>query len=206
VKRFATYPYIGSNYGKNKKILFIGLDIGQDEGEKNNSILSFNEKRNRLEKELVKKYNAHISGLMMTTIYLLKDKNKEYSVFWNNVKSEKSMQSAIKKWGNFNNNPVTLTTFTNIYKYVKIGRKKRQNGKDRKFIKKDLELELLIDEINILQPDYIILQTKSENERKRFSKIIPRISKQTKVYFIPHPSWWVTRNPQKYIKYLEKVN
>ncbi len=60
--KFATYPYIGSEYGKRTKVLFIGLDIGKDE--KRGAILGFMEKREVVEglDSNRKKMNPHIAG------------------------------------------------------------------------------------------------------------------------------------------------
>jgi hypothetical protein len=210
-KRFATYPYIGSNYGK-YKILFIGLDIGSDHGSIKNSILSFSDKRSELEESVRKnnqhmKYNPHISGLMITTIYLLKNKNKKYNDFWNKINNEKSMVTAVKKWIDLDNNPVSLTSLTNIHKFVTINRTNKLGNEDRKFINKDIEKKLLIDEINIFKPKYIILQSSDIYYRKLLDEIISEILAKTKIYIIPHPSARnFPKNPQKYIEKLEKIN
>src|SRR3989344_5685760 len=69
--KFASYPNVGSSYGKDKhkRVLFVGLDIGRDESR--GSILDFETKRKVVEglHTDTKKMNRHISGLYTTTLF-----------------------------------------------------------------------------------------------------------------------------------------
>ena len=67
--RFATFPFIGSNYGKAKKILFVGLDVGADPG----GIRTFEEARHAVEDVALEYHNKHIAGTYMHALYFLRE-------------------------------------------------------------------------------------------------------------------------------------
>ena len=112
------------------------------------------------------------------------------------------MQSMINKSEKFESLPISLVAYTNLFKFVTLGRKNRLGGKDRKFINKEKEYKLLIDEINILKPKTIIFQS-----IKSFKYFLDNYRDELKVktiYVGPHPSWHGTKIPKEYLKEIEK--
>lgn len=192
--KFATYPYIGSAYGKKIKILFIGLDIGRDE--KIGSILGFKEKRERVEglNNNIKEMNPHISGTYISIIYLFK-KN------WMMIKNTRSYKVGIEKFQKkYKDNLFSYISLTNLHKFVTKNRKPRSGGNDRKYICRDLELKLLMDEIEIFKPRILLFQSK-KFMGPRYLELIKNLKKQNKamkIYIVPHPAYRGVRAPQKY--------
>jgi hypothetical protein len=192
--KFATYPYIGSNYGKKIKILFIGLDIGKDE--KRGSILGFKEKRGIVEglNNNLKKMNPHIAGTYISVIYLFKKD-------WEMIKNTESYKIGIKKFQKkYKDNLLSYISFTNLHKFVTKNREPRLGGKDRKYIRMDRELKLLANEIKIFKPQILLFQSKKFMEPKysEFIKGLRKQNKTMKMYVAPHPSYRGVRAPQKY--------
>ena len=76
-RKFATYPYIGSQYGEAAKILIVGLDIGEDETPERPGqpgwFQSFEERRAAIEDKELRKHNPHIAGTYFTALFFLKD-------------------------------------------------------------------------------------------------------------------------------------
>ncbi|HEY4523723.1 MAG TPA: hypothetical protein VJK04_02515 [Candidatus Paceibacterota bacterium] len=192
--KFATYPYIGSKYGKRIKVLFIGLDIGKDE--KVGSILGFTEKRKIVEglDSNFKKMNPHIAGTYVSTICFFKNN-------WGTIRGTKSYKGGIIKFKEkCNDNLLSYISFTNLHKFVTKNRKSRSGGKDREYIWRERELKLLTDEIWIFKPDILLFQSKKFSESK-YVELIKQLRKQYKVmkiYIAPHPSYRGIRAPQKY--------
>lgn len=198
--RFATLPHIGENYGKGKmKILFVGLDIGKDEYYKYNRFQTFDMRRDNISiyrSDCFFNKNAHMSGTYFETLFLLKD---EYPDTWEKVYEFKDNQNKplLNKLKDFL--PVDLLTniaLTNYYKFVAIGREKRQGGEDRDCFGRNKEIEkLFLDEIEILAPDIIWFQGIDFN---RF-EIVKELKKTNKVIIGYHPSYYPVANTPQYI-------
>lgn len=192
--KFATYPYIGSEYGKRTKVLFIGLDIGKDE--KRGAILGFMEKREVVEglDSNRKKMNPHIAGTYVSTIYFFK-KN------WGMIRNTRSYKGGIMKFREkCEDNLLSYISFTNLHKFVTKDRRYRSGGKDREYIWQERELKLLMDEIKIFKPNILLFQSKKFGESK-YVELIKKLRKQykdMKIYIAPHPSYRGVRAPQKY--------
>ena len=135
--KFATYPYIGSQYGTKTKILFIGLDIGEDTQK---SIISFQKRQkdigndenyNNCNKNQ-KTYNPHIAGTSVTAAHF---SNKEIFEKIENTKNYKEAICIFKKMGM--ENPLAYVTLTNFYKFVTKGKKLRGDSSDRKYVSRE---------------------------------------------------------------------
>ncbi len=74
--KFATYPYVGSQYGHEKKVLFVGLDICEDETP--SKLQSFDERRHQIEDKCPRKHNPHIAGTYVVAAHVL-GSNSPYS-------------------------------------------------------------------------------------------------------------------------------
>ncbi len=153
--RFATYPFIGSNYATaSKKILFVGLDIGQDE---TGTIQSFEERRVSVEASENK--NPHIAGTFASALYLLKNEynwEKQWELF-------NEYPTCYQAHKNMNLEhagicPLSYVALTNFFKFVEVARIKRSGDSDRKILTKEDEFELILKEIEILNPKIIFLQ------------------------------------------------
>ena len=203
-KRFATYPYIGSKYGKGglPKILFVGMDMGRDEtvvedfpgfpADPCGRIQCFEERRMRVIDRLENpRDNKHIRGTCSDAAALLKEKG------WQTP---------------FGKSPLSYVALTNFHKFVTRNRHERGNRgeakyKDRKFIQRDLECKLLVDEVKALEPDIVIFQgiryrdDKKDNDsddeyrglkyqRLKFQDIEGIFTEDRDVLIGSHPSAW----------------
>jgi hypothetical protein len=191
--RFVTYPYIGSNYGRLTRILFIGLDVGADE---KRGIQTFEERRNAIEEKEIQLHNPHIAGTYICALFFLKEK-LGLKTFWKQNKNKISSQHILKKIVNFEENPLSYVSLTNYHKFVTVGRKNRTGGLDRKFVHKDYEEKLLLKEIELLEPKIIIFQSK-QFLTKKFKRLIYKIKKLTdsKIYIGLHPSHRGNKSPE----------
>jgi len=202
--KFATYPYIGSNYGKAKKIFFIGLDIGSDE--KLEGFQTFEERRKAIEDKKIINHNPHIAGTYIFSLYFLKD-DKNWTEFWNNIKNKSSCQRALKERKLLpNDNPLSYIALTNFYKFVTVNRTKRTGALNRNYRKKEIEEALLLNEIEFLKPDIIIFQSKQflDKKYKKFLHTIKKLINGT-IYIGLHPSHRGNRSPKYLIKHLKRV-
>lgn len=199
-KKLATFPYIGSNYGLSKKILFIGLDIGEDETPK--EIQSFEMRNSNLEDSR----NNHISGTYFTALYFLKEDLKVENLWNDIVTNGATFKQSLKKFNELNIlNPVSYSSLSNYYKFVTKNRKGRSGDLDRKYINQEIEELLFIKEIEALNPNIIIFQSVQFNNG-RFSKMIQQlVAEKRKVYIGPHPSHRGTKIPQKFINLFREI-
>ncbi len=197
--KFATYPYVGKRYGKNKKILFVGLDIGSDESK--GEIISLIKRRNSIgstEKYSKQKYNPHIAGTAISAFYLSNPVS-----LWNKIKKAKTYREAIKIIYSLHyENPLDFVALTNLYKFVSVDRRNKSGGENRKFINKELECDLLIEETRIFSPDIIVFQSRefATSRYEALIKIIVRENPKIRVVLAPHPSNRTHRKPNGYIK------
>ena len=199
--KFPTYPFIGSRYGKNKKILIIGLDIGSDE--KIGGIQSFKERQQAIENKFVSKHNPHIAGTYFTALFFLKD-SLNWQKYWNNLKSIPTCQKALKNQDKLPiNNPLSYVSLTNYYKFVSVKRKNKTGGENRIHLEKEFEDSFFIDEIKIFNPDIIIFQSKDFFGKKRLLNELKKMGKQ--IYIGPHPSYRKKRQPEYFIKQIVRV-
>ncbi len=187
-RKLATFPYIGSNYGKAKKILIVGFDIGNDECEGEICSLEY---RNQIESNSLRTLNPHIGGTYFTALYFLKDELL-LNEFWEDIKSTKygkTFATILKKVPKLPEvNPLSYIAMTNFYKYVTVNRKSSRRGNfDRIFIDREKEINLFLSEIEVLNPDIIFFQSKGfqylDQKIKDFL-----LDKQIKTYYAYHPS------------------
>ena len=194
-KKFATYPYIGSKYGEpnHPKLLIVGLDIGGDKTP--GRIQSFRERRHRYETEVVNdpdKHSHHSAGTYMTALYCLQQKSPEkypeWAEYWKQLDDQKTCQQLLKENELPLENPLSYIALTNCHKFVTCGRKKKTGGKDRVFIDKEKESELLLDEVKVFDPDIIVLQSKERKYKEPLDKIASERKERSKLYIGTHPS------------------
>ena len=198
--KFATMPYIGSNYfSAKKKILFIGLDIGKDEFPGKYQDLT--ERNSNIEH--VTKFNPHIAGTYCTSLYLLK-KEYDWENIWNTFSSYPSYSQATKiQHHKEGENPLSFVSLTNLHKFVTVERKNRSGDSNRKFLNKEIEESLLFKEIEILNPEIVVFQGKLPS-----SYIIQKIKEiNIKMIAAPHPSYRVKggRNPRVYVEKFQEI-
>lgn len=201
--KFSGHPFIGSKYGKDgsNKILFVGLDIGKDE--KDNEFLDFEYKRKVCEFDGVKKYNPHFGGNYFCSLFFNK-KLFDFEKFWKSLNESKTCLKILKEDELPKNNPISYVALTNFYKFVTKGRKKRKGSQDRKS-KNSIELtNLLLKEIEILNPDIIIFQNKGFFSKN--SLILPLLEKKVRVIIGPHTSGsGKVRYPYELIRLLREI-
>ena len=202
--RFATYPYIGSEFfNATRKILFIGMDIGTDERSGENRYQSFEERNKAIEKPVG--FNPHIAGTYCSALWLLKD---QYN--WEEVWSEFSkfptyMQATRIQHHKEGENPLSFISLTNFYKLVIKGKPTRKSDIDKISVIKEAEESLLLKEIEILRPNIVLFQGRT----LPFLNITRKITdKNIKIIRAYHPSWTYGKEmfkPQSYVDKFEYI-
>ena len=185
-KKFPTYPYIGSKYGTSKKILFVGIDIGCDP--KSGGILSFHERKWRIENKPVSKHNPHIAGTYCTALFFLRE-TLNWEGHWEKIKDTLTCQRALKNHGNSlpQNNPLSYVALTNYFKFTFEEQKKRSTKGNQKYLNEDIEQNLFLEELNIFDPDIIIFQGKNFLKKQTMMDVLKETGRD--IYIGPHPSW-----------------
>ena len=163
--RFSGAPYVGSRYENAKsRILFIGMDIGADEqfhdfGSRRNEISHTD--RGFTEIPAKSPFNPHIYGTYAMSLALLNNIYGWDSI-WNQFSSDlnRTACEAIKAFHKII--PVELLDYvslTNTHKFVTIDRQNRTGDMDRYWQKEELEIDLLKKEVEIFDPEVIVIQS-----------------------------------------------
>lgn len=199
--RFATMPFIGKKYSTaKKKILFIGMDIGEDESKETNKFQSFGDR----EDAVLSSNNPHIAGTYGTALYLLMEEY-DWSNSWSLIDNDMTFQQSRKTFKNIQQDVLSHISLTNFYKFVTIDRVKERSGdKDRKYKNALAEKKLFIEEVKALKPDIIIFQSVNFHGLD----LIPEIKNYgIEVYVAPHPSNRQKggRIPKNYLSKMIKV-
>lgn len=210
-KRFSGYPYIGEKYVEAPvKILFIPLDTGVDELKKENTYHKFESRAKKVtpKKDAKHVFNPHIAGLYATTVCLLKEKLNSAQECWEYLDKAKEKTTSTRinnSWKNLNEeqkNLLSYVAYTNRYKFVTKERPedKRSGGKDRTWLNKDKERELLLSEIEIFKPDIIVFQGKAGLNNCNTKELKEKYG-ENNVFETYHPSCWQKgANKLEYIK------
>ncbi len=203
--KFPVYPYIGLEYGKTKKILFVAHDKGEDTCE---GIQGFETRRKRVKDSLMEHPRTQlIPGTMVCALHFLSEKEKkpEWEAAWKRIKDIhcKAFSSIVKEEKIFgDNNPIKCVALTNYYKFIHTKRKGYGNQSIR--YKMNEQIDLLIKEIEILEPDMIIFQypkfrKKYENNYRKLKEKISKTGFAQKIYVGYHPSYRKEKNPQNFV-------
>ena len=207
--RFATMPYIGSNYfSAKKKILFIGMDIGEDEYNKANRYQSLEDRRRNFadgkngEEKNFK--NFHIAGTYCAALYLLKDVYGWDNIWQDFSKFPTYKQATNKKHHDEGQNPLSFVALTYLFKFVNKGREGRKGAANRYWVNKEKEEELLLNEIELLKPDIVFFQSKDTLwQTSVFGEII---KKNIEIIVTHHPSSYRhSKNPQDYVNSFDTI-
>ena len=201
-KKFATYPYVGSQYGSTKKILFVGLDIGKDP--QPGRIQSFSERRASIEDKPLSCHNPHIAGTYMTALYFLKGKLGWNSHWRKIISTDISCQMVLQDWSDLlpSENPLSYCALTNYHKFVKEHRKLRTGPADRTYLNREVERRMFGEELKAFNPDIVVFQgTGFERKMAGMKKA------GTRFYVGPHPANRDTggRKPKIYINRIERL-
>ena len=210
--RFSGYPFIGSRYASSSpKILVVGLDIGIDECREENTYHSF-ESRNKCIEPITQSenggYNRHIAGTYGVIMFLLKD-YYGWSRYWEDYfdKKVETFETIVNRFG-----PTVLpcdvlshVAFTNIHKFVTIGRTEHRSGDiNRKWYNPQEERGLFKAEMRCFAPDIVYVQGKS-----KFDGNLLEFLKGAgyRIVLSDHPSSWRNgANKPTYIENLEYIN
>ena len=96
-------------------------------------------------------------------------------------------------------NPLSYLAFSNVYKWAWHGAENtlaRQKSTQR-FLDRTKEVELILDEIRLLDPDIVVLQS-SRFTHDPFGPIMNAIDRLTgKAYVLVHPSHYRARHPER---------
>ena len=193
--KFPTFPYVGSRYGKDKKFLIVGLDVGSDE---DIGVKSFEKRQKDIEEKLLSKHNPHIAGTYFLALFFLKE-NLGWQEYWNKLKYVSSCKKALQRQEKLPKlNPLSYIALTNYYKFVSEKRKNKTGGENRVHLNKEFETNFFVNEIKIFNPDIIIFQSLSFNNDL---VLLNKLSKlKIPIYIGPHPSYRGKRQPNYFIK------
>lgn len=185
--KYAAYPFIGSNFGKIKKVLIIGLDIGSDN--KLGKILGFDEGMKLIEQKKLSEHNPHISGCYISALYLLMN-DLNWKKNWSLITKTKTCHEALCKENILPEvNPLSYIAFTNYHKFVTQQRTKRTGGENRKYQNRKSEENLLINEIKTFKPEVVLFQSVQFFTKKHTSLLSSIKLTGAKVLVGPHPSY-----------------
>ena len=208
-KRFATLPYIGSQYfSAAKKILFVGLDIGIDEMyvyHNKDRYQNLDERREAIEQD-TKNFNQHIAGTYCSALFLLKEVFGWEDAWAKFVSFDNFRQAATVKHRKDNENPLSYVALTNRYKFVEVGRDKSHGDSDRVFVDRELEEAFLLKEIELLKPNIVLFQGERFTPSDETIQEIKRSN--IEVIRAYHPSYFQKtgiQNPQNYVDAFERV-
>ncbi len=194
-KRFACHPYVGSRYGEDRRILFIGLDIGEDPGH----LQSFETRRERIEGKRLSDLNPHIAGTWVVALAMLPPK---YG--WDEIADfELTCQKILREnpESRWKANPMSFVGLTNFYKWTTIDRRGRTGGSDREHLSHEIERQFLLDEIHCYQPQVVIFQGAGFRKRRHLD-FVRRVSRTVEVKVLRHPAMRGKRRPRDMVKEL----
>jgi len=184
--RFATMPYVGSNYSEaKKKILFVGLDMGQDEYYLTNRYQTFDERKDSVNDTPLSDKNPHIAGTYGTALYFLKD-IYNWTDSWNILNSQNQFfkQALNSNCDLLPKEVLSYVSQINYFSFVTKDRYNRAGNMDRKFINQKIEIELLENVINLFNPDILIFQSLT----LRNEGLMNKFKKNMDIYVGYHPS------------------
>ena len=188
-KKFATYPYIGSKYGKATKLLFVGLDISKDPI--HGCIQPFSNRRISIEDKLLSAHNLHIAGTYMAALYFLKGE-KNWNACWRKVTATGlTCQAVLKQHHDLlpSENPLSYCALTNYYKFVTKRRKKRTGSEDQRHLDRDTEIRLFVEELEAFAPDIVIFQSQDFVQKPKVRRDVIDLRRKGMRFFVgPHPS------------------
>ena len=198
--RFAGYTAIGPAYAPNNGILFVSLDIGEDQGERRLDDLI------HVGGEKGWPTNPHHNGMRLQAAHLLP--GTVYRAYLDRVKDRGLTANEIwKHWrgpGAPAADPLDHATVTNFYKFVTVGRKRRQGARDRCHRVGGRhgppEKRLLLGQIKALRPAHIVFHGRRlpeflrwpENIRKEFLELIDAAREEgssPEIWRSHHPAW-----------------
>ena len=192
-KRFASHPYVGSRYGENTRILFIGLDIGEDPGH----LVPFETRRRHIEDKPLRNHNPHIAGTWCVSLSLLPP---EYG--WGDIaETELTCQQVLRqnpptRW---EANPLSYVGLTNFYKWIAIRRARASGGSDRQHLSREIERRFVMDEIRLYEPQVVVFQGAGFGNRPHL-ELLQDLSREVEVRVLKHPSMRGKRRPRDVVR------
>ena len=197
--KIACYPHVGTKYGSDpqvNRVLVFGLNVGYDMNPA--GIWTTDEWRAGLEpqEKVQTGFNPHIAGTYVTMLRY--GCPPEWG--WERLQHSKhSCQVLLRKGeGLPSENPLSYLAFSNIYKWAWQGAENTsQQKRTQRFRDRTKEVELILDEIRLLDPDIVILQS-ARFARQSFGPIMNAIDHLAgKAYVLVHPSHHDARHPER---------
>jgi len=222
--RFSGYPYVGSKYYEaKKKILFVGLDLGIDENREEKTFHSFDSRRECIAGStkgcVPYNYNNHISGTYGMALYILKDLygwNKQWDSL-NKIKDTVFISAINQLKSDLPVDVLDYVALTNIHKFVTecrgcdfrktkpscwtedciVNERNRSGASNRRWYNEKDEIKMIMDEIEILNPDIIYFQGSVSPIKEEHLELL---NSKFEIWIANHPSAWnVGANKPSYI-------
>ena len=177
--KFPSYPHVGSRYGEMRKVMIVGMDIGQFAPEQE-VIQSFEDRRASIECRPPDKLNPHMSGTYVTAMHFLADQSTKWQRWLDESDKELVPQALLNDVDRLPRlNPLSYIAFTNYYKFLV------QWSGGRLQLAPDVEEEFLVTEAKILAPETIVMQSAGFWHRQ---KLLDCLSDIANVFIGNHPS------------------
>ncbi len=181
--KFASYPHIGTCYGRMRRVLIVGMDIGGDTTK--DRIHSYEQRRTEIEDKPPGEHNPHMSGTYVTAMHFLRSECREWQHWLDWADKSRVPQWLLSDTKNLpHRNPLRYIAFTNDYKFLLV-----HNGQKVR-IDHEQEQRFLVTEATILEPEIIVFQ--SAGFRRR-SKLLRQMSAIAEIFVGNHPSAWGRR-------------
>lgn len=165
--RFSGYPYIGTKYmDAKKKILFYGSDIGADELFAKNTYHNLETRRDVVRGPSIKDHHQVVGAIYTIALGILKN-NRSWNIAYEElmIHTNREIKNVLRSEEICKSLPpevLDYIAFSNVHKFVTIGKNSRAGGKNRGWYNKEEEIELFCNEIEILAPDIIVFMGESE--------------------------------------------
>ncbi len=213
--RFAGYTAIGPAYAPHNGILFVSLDVGED-------------RIRRRPEDLILRggeqgwpTNLHHNGMRLQAAHLLP--GTVYRAYLDGVRDRGIQAKEI--WNHWRGpgapaaDPLDHAAVTNFYKFVTVGRQRRQGARDRCHRVGGRhgapEKRLLLGQIKVLRPAHIVFQGRRlpgflrwpEEVRKEFLELIDAAREDgwsPEIWRSHHPAWRRWRTAGRFVAGTDK--
>ena len=187
--RFTGMPFVGRNYATAPiKLMYVALDVGKDECVESDTYHSFKDREDIFPDGSLD-FNAHIAGMYASALYMLKDVmgwQDAWEKLWPYRDEHKTAKAIWRCHEILPQDLMSYICYDNRYRFVTVGRNARTGSMDRIYLNPECEGKMLLDEIQVLNPDYVVFQGTSG----LWNCHLDELKDKYKVIITYHPSCW----------------